>query len=138
MTVIAFNQSGDQLGFLMEIDKGAGTQRAIFAHHSLPPAGFPSDHIVAADDTALYYSGSNCTGTIYVPATSGSTKFRNVLYPVSWSNQLYRTTGSFANRTILSTRGVSCENTNTTVSAAPADLTSWNLNLDYPWDIAVY
>lgn len=137
LSAVAFNQSGDQLGFLIEIDKGATTQRAILAYHPLPTAGFPQDRIVAADDTALYYSGSNCTGTVYIPATNGSTKFKNVLYPVSWSNQLYETTGSFANRTILSTRGVSCENTNLSLSAAPAALTTYSINLDYPWDLAV-
>lgn len=139
MSVLAFNQSGDQLGFLITIDKGTTTQRAVLAYHTAPPANFPLGYIVAGDDTTILYSGSNCTGTLYIQGADGSTKFRDVLYPIAGSDVLYRTIGSFANRTISSSKiGAVCQNGSTTVNAAPAELTPYSLNLDYPWDLAAF
>ncbi|MBW2288638.1 MAG: hypothetical protein JRG90_12530 [Deltaproteobacteria bacterium] len=130
----------------MMIDKGAGFQFAVYARAGtfIRPASFPDGYIVAGDVVqAIAYSNSGCTGTAYVQSIYASGRFREVLYQVPWTTNLFKGAilPSAATRAIASRRQTGtgeCIATSGTINAVVVTATSLQLDAPYPWSMVNY
>jgi hypothetical protein len=140
---MALDRFGSELGYPVMIDKFTDWQQAVVAHtNTFPiPASFPEGFVVAGDVLqGIFYSGSGCTGTMYVQNISASHNYREVLYQVAWSPILLKgpilpssSTHSVASRRQTGTG--ECVGTSGTMVGIPVTMTSFSLTMAKPWSL---
>jgi hypothetical protein len=163
---VIYDANGNADGTPVTIDLGGDfdsrTMAAILVHRTtnLPvtnPAIFPEGYIVVlAVNSASFFDGDNCTGTLYMDASALSRHYDNVLYranvyvtggsglqlfqptgtTVSMNHRSTLTNGSCSNVTPFTLNGVrKMTQTPYQFDTSPAGLNSGHM--PYPWTVAL-
>lgn len=139
LQVLVFDQTGDQLGYPLVIDRGNGMDSAFIAHRDGAPATFPEGRIVAMRDIgAVFFSGTNCTGQAYAIADQVSVNYQGVLYTPQFETVMWEATGPANTRASASIKmgGAACVGSGGSVSAVALNPTGFTMTKPTPWTAA--